>query len=113
MTIGGRPMTGVAIPLEESEVLGEYAKHAKPVHVVVLPEPLNEGEDLNYAQFMVIGHTDRTVLEPAAIRSLVRRFFAEVEVDWEDEDKAQKFLDYAMAEGYIVFPPATLEWCVE
>lgn len=88
--------------------------------VVVMPQPGNCGEDLNWINWMVFSHEDESQLAEGVIKPLVQEFlhlpFMDPEHDeWEDLDPieyTQRFLDFMDVKGYISFPAAKLQWCV-
>jgi hypothetical protein len=88
--------------------------------VVVMPQPGNQGEDLNWISWMVFSHEDETQLAQEIVKPLVAEFLHLPFMDpghdeWEDLDPAeytQRFLDFMDVKGYIVFPLTKLQWCV-
>lgn len=91
------------------------------LHLVILPEPDNQGEDLNWQQFTVIGHTDPTLLSKPVIQKLVNEFFSlpimnEDSDEWEDlytNEKIPIMCDFFEQKGYTVFPNVQgIRWVV-
>jgi hypothetical protein len=83
--------------------------------VVVFPEVGNEGEDLSYIEFMVVGHADPAFLDESILRPLVKEFFASPGYDAMDEPEVAnvKFLNFFNGKGYTTFLPCRLEWAAE
>lgn len=90
------------------------------IDVVVMPQPGNEGEDLNWASWMVYTHEDKDQLQQQVINAHVAAFmsipFYDISSEeWGDlsgHELAVHFLEYMHLQGYTVFNPTRISWCV-
>lgn len=87
---------------------------------VVVPEPGNQGEDLNWIQWFIFAHADQTELSAEKITALSKEFHAlpivdEGHDDWQDlsrDDLHDLFVEFAENKGYTVFRAEGLRWAV-
>lgn len=91
---------------------------SNPLHIAFFPDLMNEGEDLNYQTWTVIGHVDPNAVNYRnTIAPLVDKFFATRPSGWDHYDQPdfghEEFLDYWKSLGYETFPDGNLCWAAE
>jgi glycine/D-amino acid oxidase-like deaminating enzyme len=82
------------------------------LNVVFVPEPGNDGTDMNWIEYAVIGHEDPAMISKEAIDKLSKSFWSDERrtIYFEDDGpmdercSAQALLDHAEELGYTVFP---------
>jgi hypothetical protein len=91
-----------------------------PLNVVIVPEPNNQGEDLNWIGYLILGHEDKNQLERDVLNKIFAEFFKlpindEEHDDWEDLDSTERQVllsDLMDEKGYTVFPLTHgIMWC--
>ena len=92
------------------------------LHVAIVPEPWNQGEDLNWIQYIIIGHTDKNKVSKEVLELIFNTFLSlpilDDETDeWEDleiDDQIELFITFMSDLDYTVFQPTNgIRWLVK